>query len=117
MSGQMSGKAVIRVDGSVLATENQATLTMQGVNRSPERHGGETYFTEEETAPLMECSVLITKDTNIAKLNDMTNVTVFFEADTGQQFVMRNAFTTEPLALDSSGKTPLKMSAESVDQI
>lgn len=117
MSAQITGKVVIRIDGAVLPTENQATLTLEGVNRAPERHGGQTYYSEEETPPMMECSVLIGKDTDISKLNNITTATVFFEADTGQQYVMRNAFTTEPLAHDGSGKTPLKMSSQSVDQI
>ncbi|MEW4983068.1 MAG: phage tail tube protein [Cycloclasticus sp.] len=117
MSGQITGKVVIRVDGAVLPTENKATLAGAGVTRTPEAHGGKTYFSEEETPPSLEATVLITKDTDVFALNKITNATVFFEADTGQQYIMRNAFTTEVVPHDGSGKTPLKMSAESVDKI
>ncbi len=117
MSGQITGKVSIRVDGEVLATENQATITPDGVNRNPERHGGKTYYTEEETAPLLECNVLITKDTDVKALSNIKNATVFLEADTGQQYVMRNAFTTEVVAHDGSGKTAMKMSSDTVDKV
>ena len=118
MSGQLTGKAIIRVDGEVLAAENGATLNPGGVSRDPERHGGDTYYTEQEVPPSLEASVLHTKDTNIIALSNITGATVHFEADTGQQFILRGAFTTEPAALDaSSGKVNLSMSARSVDKV
>ncbi|MBA1445881.1 MAG: phage tail tube protein [Gammaproteobacteria bacterium] len=40
---QITGKATISVDGNVLATEDGATLNPGGANRSPERHGNDTY--------------------------------------------------------------------------
>jgi len=117
MSDQITGKVTIRVDGEVLATENKATFTPEGVTRTPERHGGKTYYSEEETPPMLEASVLITEVTDILKLSNITGATVFFEADTGQQYMMRNAFTTEVVAHDGGGKAPLKMSAESSDKV
>lgn len=116
--GQLTGKATIRVDGNVLAAENGATLNPGGVNRPPERHGGDTFYVEEEVPPSLEASVLHTKDTDIMALSNITGATVHFEADTGQQFIMRGAFVTEPAVLDaSSGKVPLSMSARSVDKV
>lgn len=114
---QLTGKATIRVDGDVIETENGATLNPGGVNRSPEAHGGRTYYSEEEVAPQLECNVLHGKDTDIVYLSSITGATVIFEADTGQRFIMRQAFTTEPVALDASnGRSALKMSGEKIDQ-
>ena len=115
MSEQITGKVVIRVDGEVIRTENQATLTPDGINRNTERHGGETYFTEEETPALLECTVLITEDTDVLALSNITGATVFFEADTGQQYILRNAFTTEVVPHDGAGKSPMKMSCSNVE--
>jgi len=114
---KITGKVTIKIDGKVLAAENQATLDLGGTKRNPETHGGKTYFGEEESPALLEVSLLITKETDLMALNEMTGGTVFVEADTGQQFMMSGAFTTEPVSLDGGGKTPLKISCESLEQI
>lgn len=115
---KITGKAVITVDGTRYATENGATLNPGGVNRAAERHGGETYFREEEVAPTLECNVLHTADTDILALSAIVGATVMFEAETGQKFLLRGGFTTEPVPLDtSSGKSALKMSARSCDKL
>jgi len=114
---QLTGKAKIRIDGKVIRTENGATLNPGGVKREPESHGGETFYSEADEPPMLECSVLLTKDVDVIALSGIKNATVMFEADTGQTFVMRDAFTTEPVSHDASGKTPLKMSAGAVERI
>ena len=114
---QITGKAKIRVDGNVLRTENGASLNPGGVNRNPEAHGGSTYYSEEDVPPMLECSVLMTSDIDIIYLSDITGATVMFEADTGQNYVLRDAFTTEPVPHDAAGKAPLKMSGTAVEKI
>jgi len=115
---KISGKATIRVDGVELKTENGAKLSPGGINRNPEAHGGNTYFTEEDVVPVLECNVLHDKDMDAIFLSGITGATVMFEADTGQTYVMRDAFTTEPVPVDTnSGKSALKMSGETVDKV
>jgi len=116
-SGQLSGKVSIRVDGDFIATENEATLTPDGVKRDPIRHGGKTYFSEEETAPELVCKVLLTKDVDVIKLNQITNATVLFEADTGQKYYMRGAFSTEVVPFEGKGIAEMKMSANTVEKV
>src|SRR4030067_3407954 len=105
---KITGKAVITVDGTRYATENGATLNPGGVNRVPERHGGETYYREEEVPPMLECNVLHTADTDIIALSAITAATVMFEADTGQKLLLRGAFTTEPAVIDASSGKPAR---------
>lgn len=118
MSKQTTGRATIRIDGKIIESENGATLNPGGVNRDPKAHGGSVYYSEEDVAPTLECTVIHTKDTDIIFLSDITGATVMFEADTGQQFMLRQAFTTEPVAVDSgNGTATLKMSCEKVDKV
>jgi len=117
MSGQITGKVTVRLDGIVVPTENQATLNVGGVKREPETHGGRTYFSESEEAPMLECTVLQNKDFDAIELTNMTGATVIFEADTGQQYMMRKAFTTDPVSFEGSGKAPLKISCEQLDKV
>lgn len=116
-NGRITGIAEITVDGKRLATENGATLNPGGFNRVPERHGGDTYFKDEEVPPMLECNVLHTSETDIIALSNIVGATVLFKANTGQRFQLRGAVTTEVVPLDSSsGKSALKMSARSCDK-
>lgn len=117
-NGRITGIAEITVDGKRFAIENGATLNPGGINRTPERHGGDTFYKEEEVPPMLECNVLHTSETDIIALSNIVGATVLFKADTGQRFMLRGAFTTEPVVLDaSSGKSALKMSARSCDKL
>lgn len=114
---QITGKATISVDGKELPTENGAKLTVAGVKRNVERHGGRTYYHEEEVAAELDCNILHTKDVDVVALSNMVGVTGLFKADTGQVFILRGGFTTEPVPIDaSSGKSALKMAFQSVDK-
>lgn len=115
---KITGKGTLTIDGTRYAIENGATLNPGGVNRVAERHGGDTYYKEDEVPPMLEGNVLHTADTDILAMGNITGATVIFEADTGQKYLLRGAFTTEPVPLDSSsGKSALKMSARGCDRI
>ncbi len=116
--GQITGKATVRKNGAVLAAENGATLTAGGINREGERHGGIAYYKEDEVNPSVEISILHDKDADIIALSNIVDATVEFECDTGQTYILRGAFTTEPVSLDSgTGKATLKMEANSIDKV
>ena len=114
---QITGKAEIRIDGEVIPMENGATLTPHGVTRNPERHGGLTVFSESEEPPMLEGNVLLTKDMDVLYLSSIKDATVMFESDNGHQFVLRNAFTVDPVPHSGDGKAAIKMSGQSVEQL
>lgn len=110
MSKQITGRAKITIDGTVITSENGAKLNPGGVNRKPERHGGVTFFAEEEVPPSVECTVNHTADVDILKLSAIKNATVTFEADTGQKWLMNGACAESPVDLDAGkGKSALKL--------
>lgn len=121
MSGknQIMGRATITVDGKKLNTENGATLNLGGSNRSPKMGGGVVHgYMEEDVPPSMECNVIKRKDVSARELSDIVDATVLFDGDDGSQYILRDAFTTEPVTINSGdGTVPLKMSAISVDEV
>lgn len=118
MSKQITGRATLYIDGAVIPAENGAKLNPGGVNRKAERHGGTTYYAEEEVMPTLECTVQHTAQVDIQQLSAIKDATVMFEADTGQKWALRGAFTTEPVDLDAgTGKSSLKMAAQSCDRV
>lgn len=116
MSDQITGRATIYIDGKRIPTENKAKLMPGGANRKEERHGGKTYYAEEEVPPGVECTVLHTADVDIVKLSAIVGATVIFEADTGQKYVLRGGFVTGPAELDGD-RVQLKLAADSCDRM
>ena len=117
MSIQIAGKATIRIDGEVIPTENGASLTPNSPTRKAERHGGNTYYSEEETVPMLEANVLLTKDVDVLYLSNIKGATVMYESDNGKQYVLRNAFTTEAVPFSGDGKAAIKMSGQAVEEL
>lgn len=119
MSKQFTGRATITVDGNRFKTDSGATLNPGGSNRSALMGGGEVHgYQEEDVAPSMECTVFHNKDTSLRELSDITDATVFFETDSGAQFVLRDAWVTEPAALNSKdGTVSLKFEAIACDEV
>lgn len=114
---QLTGKAVIYVDGEQLYMENGAKANPGGISRQFERHAGRTYSREEEVPPSVEGNVLHTKDTDVVALSAIDGATVIFECDTGQKYVMRNAASENPVEIDaSSGKSAIRLVGDSFDK-
>jgi len=115
--GQITGKVDIRIDGKKIPTENQATLNVGGYKRDGEMHGEVNYFTKKNEIPMLKFTVLQTKDFDAIELSDIEGVTVLFEADTGQKYSMREAYTAEPVEFGGDGKAPMQMSGQRPEKV
>lgn len=115
---QVTGKAIIRVDGKEIRALDGATLNPGGEQREPVVGSGKVHGYKEETqAPEMECQVAHTADTSLKELGAITAATVMFETDTGQTHIMREAFVTDVPTLNTKdGTVNLKMSAISCEE-
>lgn len=116
---QIIGRATITVNGKKLKTENGATLNLGGSNRTAKMGGGVVHgYMEEDVPPSLECNVIKTRDVSVRELSDIVDATVLFDGDDGSQYILRDAFTAEPVTVNSGdGTAPLKMSAISVDEV
>ena len=116
---QVTGKAIIRVDGKELRTLDGATLNPGGVNREAMKGGGKVHgYKEEDVEPTVECKIAHTADDSLSALGAITDATVIFETDTGKQFILRSAWLSEPPALAASeGAVDLKFAAISCDEV
>jgi hypothetical protein len=115
---QITGKATLRVDGKEIRTDGKGKLKIGGEKREPVTGPGKVHGYKEETeAPELEVKVAHTADLSLKTLQAITNATVAFETDTGRQFILREAFTTDVLELDAADGVTLKMSALSCDEV
>lgn len=110
---QITGKAIIRVNGREWRTEDGATLDVGGVKRNPKTGGGKVHgYNEETVEPKMECKVYHTKEDDLTEYGKIVDATVMFETDTGDAYVMREAFVLEPAKLEpKDGTVAITMSA------
>lgn len=109
---QVMGRAFITVGGQRLASvPGTAKLNTGGVKRTARvSDAGTVYYTEEPTQSELECEILITADTDVIGLNNTTDAVVLFQADSGQNFMVRNGAMEEPLNPQAGeGKTSIKM--------
>ena len=108
---QITGKCIIRLNGSELQSTDDATLNVGGVNREAVVGGGKVYGYKEET-------VAHDKNTDLVALSATTDATIIFESDTGDKYVLRGAFMTEPASLQTTnGTASLNWSALSCERM
>lgn len=116
---QVLGRAYIKYNGTVLRTNNGAKLNTGGVERKTvkgvEVHG----YAEEATEPFIECEISVKSDTNLSEINSITGATITFEADTGQTWVLRDAWIEKPceVTAQEGGKVPLRFVGISCEQM
>lgn len=117
---KITGKAIIRVDGTELRTADKgaATLDIGGEKREPKVGAGKTWGFNEETMPVeLSCKIFHTGDTSLKQLGAITSATISFECDSGKRYVLREAFSLDTPKLDAkSGEVELKFSAVSCDE-
>jgi hypothetical protein len=116
---QITGKATVRVDGEELLSEVGATLNVGGVEREAQMGPrGVNGYKENPVAPSVTVVVHHTADTDLVRLGRIVDATVLVETDTGQSWLMRKAFVTEPPELDAAqGTFSLSLSAHGLERV
>lgn len=93
---QLLGRASIKYDGKILRTEKGAKINTGGVSRKVQEGDEILGYAEETKAPYVECEVALARGDSLKVLNSITGATVTFEADTGQIWVIKDAWTEDP---------------------
>lgn len=118
--GMTHSKAYIKTDGAMLATMPGAKLDLGGVERSPVVGGNVVLGYSEVIKPsMLTCEISLGQGTSLAELQGITAATVTYEADTGQTYVMRNAFVTKTLSVTAGegGKVALEFSGDPAEEM
>lgn len=104
MSGKLFGRATIRANGQTLQTAAGATLEMGGVTRTPRpgNHNADA-FTEEDTPSKCEFSLQMREGVSLASIQAMVDVTIHFDCDTGQAYLINHAYSAMPPSLGGEG--------------
>lgn len=102
---QVLGQARIKVDGDTLETKSGATLELGGPVRTAQRGDYQSgAFSTEFAESKLTCTILPKRGVRLAQLREIDNATITFEADTGQVWVIRNAYVADTISLSGSGE-------------
>ena len=116
---QVTGRAKIRVDGTLLETMPGATLDIGGIRRKTVVGAIKVIGYQEEPAPaVLDCRIAHQKKVSVTALGALNDTTITFETDTGKLYMLRHAFSTDTPKVDSgSGEVTLKFEAPACDEV
>lgn len=116
---QMLGRATIRANGQVIETAKGASLDLGGTKRNPVTVGRVVGYAEETVPAMLEFETALVRGQSLETLRNLTGATVIFECDTGQRYVMRDAFTTDAITLKDGegGNVAVKMAGPGAEEV
>lgn len=106
---QVTGIVKLYVDGDLKRSKPGASISVGGKKREAVSGHSVYGFVEEVVESEIECTIAHMSDDDAVAMSNLTNVTVTFEADTGQKYTVKDAWTSEPCKVQSGGDMSLKM--------
>lgn len=107
------GTAEIRIDGAVLLSHPGASLDVGGPKRTTVVGTTVHGFAEAEAQAKLDCEISLKEGVSVTDIRDIDDATVYFKADTGQTWIMRNAWVTDtPVITDGSDGGKVKVTLE-----
>jgi hypothetical protein len=116
---QYVGRVTISVGGNTLRSEGGASIDIGGTKRDPKPDDqGGVGWTQETAPSKVDCEVLVAPGDSIASYGEMAGVDISFQADTGQSWVITDAFLTDtPNLKGKDGKVSLKFAGPPAEEI
>jgi hypothetical protein len=106
---QYIGKVRISVNGSVIDSKPGASIDIGGVMRDSVVNDQQMGYMETPKPSRIECEVALARGTSIEGLRNLTEGTAVFECDTGQRYIVKDAFTSETLVVTGGQGVKLVM--------
>lgn len=93
MSGKIQGRVTIRAGGLVLKTNKGATLDPGGTVREPRPGDNDADgFVSSLMNSTVDCNIQMREGTSVATIQAMEDVTITFECDTGQVYLINHGY-------------------------
>lgn len=105
MANIIFGRATIKADGQLLRTAKGSTLDIGGDVRTPvvDESGRVVGFTEETQPSKLDCGVIMEEGVSLVAIRNMRDVTVTFDCDSGQSYMINHAGCTVPPVIGADG--------------
>jgi hypothetical protein len=103
MSRRVMGKALIKAAGRTLDTLPGSSLDVGGVTRETVNGDNRVIgYTSKPRPSKLECEIAVVPGLSAAEIGRWEDVTVTFQADTGQTWVIPGGWVTEPPMLTAA---------------
>ncbi|MDH4319872.1 MAG: phage tail tube protein [Desulfobulbaceae bacterium] len=106
------GIATIKYDGKVLNSRPGASMDPGGIARKSVITDLNIGFSEELRQSKVECEIAYDKDTSLAELGQISGATLTFDCDTGQSYVIKDAWITDTPQLTAGDGGKVKLTFE-----
>lgn len=111
MGAQTLGIAIVKVDGQALRSEPGASIDIGGFARTEVMgdQPGDVGYAQKNAPSQVDCVLMMDSSTSLAAIAGWSDVTVQFDADTGQSYVVNHAFlsNTPKATAGQGGKVQL----------
>jgi hypothetical protein len=117
---KMHGRATIRIDGQVFESDDDATLAPGGLQNTGQMIGQKHFYSQTTTASEVKMKIPVTVESDLRNLQELAEIEVMFESDTGLTYLQRNAVQTGRLELqggEGNGKVELTFSGEPAERV
>ena len=113
---QLVGRAKITVNGTFVDTFKGVTFNPGGAKRNPQVTAFKVHYSEELAPATLEIEKAVNKGDSIKTL-DLASGTIIIEFDTGQTYVMKNAFRLDPADITDDGKSKVSFNSDPAEEI
>lgn len=98
---EIASRVTIQFDGRTVRSIPGATIDLGGSERTAHAGSGkdDIYSTEETKPGMITCRINLAKGDSVERYRNMKNAVATYNLDTGQTYIMREAFTTKTLTL------------------
>ncbi|MFC0686397.1 phage tail tube protein [Novosphingobium clariflavum] len=115
---QVVGQVKITIDGTTYSSSKEATLEIGGPSREAVAGDYEAgAFTESTNPAKLTVSLLYKKGVSLAALRAIDNATAVLTTDTGIQWIVRNAYTSDVISFGQDGKASLVMGGPPAEEV
>ncbi len=116
---QFLGRATIRVNGEVIETMKGASLDLGGVKRTTVTVGRVVGWAEETAPAVLECETALRPGQSLEALRRAAGAVVIFECDTGQRYLMNDAYLTDTITMKDGegGNVTLKFEGPGAEEV
>lgn len=101
---QIFGIAKIKANGKLFPSMPGANIQIGGTTRTSVV-GHEVYgYSEQVTPAMVQCVMAARNDLSVREINDMVDVQIRFECDSGQVYVVEGAWNSSPPTITDNGQ-------------
>lgn len=97
------GRVAVRFNGLVLDSKPGASIDLGGTQRDSVVNEHTMGYTESPKPGSVECELALKAGDSVDQFRNVTNATLVFETDTGQRYIVRNAYVSDTLSISASG--------------